>query len=329
MINSVSAELTLAAQSLKIRATYSELREVIARYVDYRREEFTSFGWAEFRDALVKASELQDNENASADEVSAAIARLEKAAEVIRRKEEAFVVVNKLEETLEAHPREDYTVSSYAVFEGLLAPIYEAAELNDCSSEEIDGLLLDIDKAVEVLVERGDLSAGDRLLAPTGAYKQADFLPDGWTALLGVVEKINAAREKEMAAELTAREAEKLTAELSEVLRGLTYKAEFSQIDALIKETEHLNKEDFTASSWAALDGEIAAAEKLKNDENATKEQSDEVATRLLAAIRALEKQEKPKGNGGCGGAIATNGVLIAILLGTCTFAVNKKRCSK
>lgn len=328
-INSASAELTLAAQSLEIRATYDEIRAVIARYVAYRQEEFTSLGWAEFIEALAKATELQDKENASADDVSAAIARLEKAAEALKRKEEAFVVVNKLKEALERHQKEDYTASSYTLFEGLLVPIYEAAELNDCSAEEIDGLLLDIDEAVEVLVERGDLSVADRLLAPTGAYKQADFLPDGWAALLGVVEKINAAREKERAAELSAREAEKLTEELSAALRGLTYKAQFSQIDALIKETEHLNKEDFTASSWAALESEIAAAEELKNDENATKEQSDEVATKLLAAIRALEKQEKPKNNGGCGGAIATNGVAIAILLGMCMFAVKKKRYSK
>ena len=328
-INAVSSELTLAIRSLKIRATYSELRSVIARYVDYRREEFTSFGWAEFRDAFVKALELQDNENASADEVSAAIARLEKAAEVIRRKEEAFVVINKLKETLEEHPSDDYTVSSYAVFKELLAPIYEAAELNDCSSEEIDGLLLDIDEALEVLVERGDLSAVDRLLAPTGAYKQEDFIPDGWAKLIGVVEKINAAREKESAAELTAREAEKLTSELSAALRGLSYKAEFSQIDALIEESEELNEEDFSASSWSALEREIAAVKELKNDENATKEQSDEAATKLLAAIRALEKEEKPQKSGGCGGAIATNGVLIAMLLGTCVFVAKKKRYSK
>ena len=303
---------------LKIKATYDELNEVIGRYIAYRREEFTSLGWEEFRSALVEASELQSDENTSADDVSAAIARLTKAAEALKIRAQTVELTEKLIKSREDYPREDYTASSYAEFEALLAPIEEAAESNDCSAEEIDELLLAIDEATDVLKERGDLSATDRLLAPIGAYEQNDFLPDGWATLLGVLERVSAAREKEKAAELTKDESDALAKALSEALYGLTYKAQFSQIDELLAEAEGLNESDYTSETWAALEDAIASANALKNDERATKDQSDAAQTKLILAMRSLERiaaSNEPSGSG-CGSSVAPCLVVITVLLG-------------
>ena len=310
--------LIVAMSDLKIKATYDELNEVIGRYIAYRREEFTSLGWEEFRSALVEASELQSDENTSADDVSAAIARLTKAAEALKIRVQTVELTEKLIKTREDYPREDYTASSYAEFEALLAPIEEAAESNDCSAEEIDELLLAIDHATDVLKERGDLSATDRLLAPIGAYEQNDFLPDGWATLLGVLERVSAAREKEKAAELTKDESDALAKALSEALYGLTYKAQFSQIDELLAEAERLNESDHTSETWAALEDAIASANALKNDERATKDQSDAAQTKLILAMRSLERiaaSNEPSGSG-CGSSVAPCLVVITVLLG-------------
>ena len=235
-------------------------------------------------------------------------------------------LTEKLIETREDYPREDYTASSYAEFEALLAPIEEAAERNDCSAEEIDELMLAIEHATDVLKERGDLSATDRLLAPIGAYEQNDFLPDGWATLLGVLERVSAAREKEKAAELTKDESDALAKALSEALYGLTYKAQFSQIDELLAEAENLRTADYTTESWAALESAIVSAKALKNDERATKEQSDAARTKLILAMRGLERvatSNEPSANG-CGSSVAPCLVAITVLL--CACALVRKR---
>ena len=318
--------LIKAMSDLKIKATYDELNEVIGRYIAYRREEFTSFGWEEFRDALIDASELQSDENTSADDVSAAIARLISAAEALKSRVQAIVLTERLEEIGKEHPQEDYTASSYAEFEALLVPVYEAAERNDCSAEDIEKLLLAIDEATDVLTERGDLSAVDRLLAPIGAYKQNDFLPEGWATLLGVIDTVNSARERERAAELTKDESDALAEELSAALRGLVYRAELERIDELLAEAEGLNEADHTSDSWAALEDAIASAKALKNDEKATKEQSDAVQTKLILAMRGLERiatSNEPSANG-CGSSVAPCLVAITVLL--CACALVRKR---
>lgn len=318
--------LIKAMSDLKIKATYDELNEVIGRYIAYRREEFTSFGWEEFRDALVAASELQDDENTSADDVSAAIARLISAAEALKPRVQAIVLTERLEEIGKEHPQEDYTASSYAEFEALLVPVYEAAERNDCSAEDIEKLLLAIDEATDVLTERGDLSAVDRLLAPIGAYKQNDFLPEGWATLLGVIDTVNSARERERAAELTKDESDALAKALSDALYGLTYKAQFEQIDELLAEAESLNAADHTSDSWAALEDAIVSAKALKNDEKATKEQSDAAETSLILAMRGLERiaTGSEPSESGCGSSVAPCLVAITVLLGAC--ALVRKR---
>lgn len=318
--------LIVAMSDLKIKATYDELNEVIGRYIAYRREEFTSLGWEEFRDALVAALELQSDENTSADDVSAAIARLISAAEALKPRVQTVELTERLEEIREDYPSEDYTASSYAEFEALLVPIKEAAEHNDCSAEEIEKLLLAIDEATDVLTERGDLSAVDRLLAPIGAYKQNDFLPEGWATLLGVIDTVNSARERERTAELTKPESEALAEELSAALRGLVYRAELERIDELLAEAENLSEADYTTESWAALESAIVSAKALKNDEKATKEQSDAAETRLILAMRGLERiatSNEPSANG-CGSAIAPCLVAITVLLGACAL-VRKK----
>ena len=318
--------LTMAIEDLEIKATYDELYEVIGRYIDYRREEFTSSGWEEFRDALIDASELQDDENTSADDVSAAMARLISAAEALKPRRQAIVLNERLGEIREEYPQEDYTASSYAEFEELLVPVYESVERNDCSAEDIDELLLVIDTALDVLEERGDLSSVDRLLAPIAAYKQEDFLTDGWDKLLGVIDTVNSARERERAAELTKPECEALAEELSAALRGLVYRAEFERIDELLAEAEGLNEADHTSESWAALDSAIASAKALKKDDKATKEQSDAIETRLILAMRGLERiatDSEPSENG-CGSTVAPHIVAITVLLGTCAL-VRKK----
>ena len=318
--------LIKAMSDLKIKATYDELNEVIGRYIAYRREEFTSAGWEEFRSALVAASELQDDENTSADDVSAAMARLISAAEALKPRVQTVELTKKLIETREDYPREDYTASSYAEFEALLAPIEEAAERNDCSAEEIEKLLLAIDEATDVLTERGDLSAVDRLLASIGAYKQNDFLPEGWATLLGVIDTVNSARERERAAELTKPESEALAEELSAALRGLIYRAEFERIDELLAEAENLSEADYTTESWAALESAIVSAKALKNDERATKEQSDAAETSLILAMRGLERiaTGSEPSESGCGSSVEPCLVAIVAFLGACAL-VRKK----
>lgn len=202
-INETSEALLSALSWLGVRSDLEDLREALKRYAGYRPEEFTAYGWEEFREAFDAAAELNDSETVSTSEAEEAVIRLIKAAEALTPRSDANDLIKELQSRLEAYPREDYTASSYDSFESFLNELIALASTNDLSEEMLSEIEEEGRLATQKLVRRGNLRLLDPLLEKALFCKEDDYIHSAWKELVGVLEEIELSRSPENAADLS------------------------------------------------------------------------------------------------------------------------------
>lgn len=286
---SLSDAMALLERKGDVEPLYAEL----IKYVDYRQEEFTSCGWGDFHAALSAALLLIDCGEPSEKAISSAIAELSAAAARLEIRADAGVLLEKLDGLLAKYPPDSYTSSSYKAFSDALAELREAAIGNDLSQDSIDEMLASADELAGKLEERGDASELDAYIAPLGAYKQSDFQPEGWAALVSALERIEEARAD--ADDLSKGEVEALTEEL------------LTAIDAL----EPVADKD----GGSASDGDSTDAPDVKPSDGPT-ETPGERPSESAENTETPEKSPDGATDGkGCGGSVGINALALCLAL--------------
>lgn len=169
---------------------------------------------------------------------------------------------------------------------------------SDFSQAQVDAATDAVDAGVDALVLRGDPTALETLVAATQGF--VDEL-DGFTDASAKVLRASLAGARtsyEARADRTQAQLDAATTDLQSALAGLTAnpaQVETAVLQHVYDQAKALSNADgsFTATSWAALQSELADAEIVLADD-ATQPRIDQAVSELSAAVSGLTRVPAP-----------------------------------
>ena len=302
------------------------LEALIKEAEGYIRTDYTAESWAVFTEALMDAYKADYNADATQDDVDSAADALEKAIaglEAVHTGVDLTEIRALINQALDI-TNEGYTAESWDALQTALVNAAMATNDPDVTQEQIDQLAAALKDAIAALEEAGpvaDCDAINALIEVVQKLNKDSYTADSWTALEKALADAKAAAGN---SEATQAEIDKAAKALIDAIAALEVAkpaetVEFGALNALIDVAEMLNKDNYTAESWNALQDALAAALAAAEDPEATQDQIDELAAALGDAIAALEiarpdedpgqnPDGKPDGNTGSGSDKDPNG---------------------
>lgn len=296
LLNEAMAALVAAEPEPPADVDREALEALIKEAEGYNRTDYTEESWAVFAEALTNAYSVDQNVEATQDDVDKAAEALQAAIDGL---EEVHADVNLeeiralIDEALQIQ-NDGYTTESWDALQDALVNAALAVSDPDVTQEQIDQLaaaLRDAIDALEEAKEEADLDAINALIDVAQKLNESDYTADSWKALEDALADAVAAAED---AESTQAQIDKAAAALVDAITGLkaaepAEEVNLAAINALINVAQRLDKDNYTAESWNALQDALAAALAAAEDPEATQDQIDKAAAALGDAIVALE----------------------------------------
>ena len=321
------------------------LEKTFNDYAKLEQGKYVSASWKALQKAITAAKEINDDPNAVAADIAAALKLIKDARSALIEKEKPDSILKKAEDLIAEHKEETYTAKSYNDLNTVVKQIRNAAKLNDMSAADINEFSASLDEAVDTLVLRGNFDEIDALLEPFGEIIIPGDKPEVDTDILAELEEVytrgsvknltNAlnsvalAKKKDNLPNFSVNDAGKLLKSLQSAVNGLVAYADYTEIDAKIIEFSALDKTKYTEETWVALETAIKTATDLKYNRNASKPQSDAALEAINAAFAGLvevQVEEVVVEEKGCKSAIgATLVVMTATLALGATTLLKKK----
>ena len=188
---------------------------------------------------------------------------------------------------------DDYTPESWAAA-GLSTTLIAADEVylnEDVPQTIVDGMVSAIERAEAKLVKKADKSALTDVIDAAKDLNEEDYTPESWAAadLDKVIEDAQAvlddpnASDEDVKAALDALEA---------AADKLVKKADKTALKAAIDTLPEVAEDEATSATWAAYEEELAKANRVYADANATQDAVDAAEANLLAAIAGVKALE-------------------------------------
>ncbi len=260
--------------------------------------DYTAESWANFARALENAKIVAADENADQTAVDEATALLNEAMGALVAAEPPADVDRTALEALiaeaEGYNRTDYTEESWAVFAEALTNAYSVDQNVEATQDDVDKAAEALQAAIDGLEEvHADVNLEEiRALIDEALQIQNDgYTAESWDALQNAL--VNAALAVSDP-DVTQEQIDQLAAALVDAITGLkaaepAEEVNLAAINALINVAQRLDKDNYTAESWNALQDALAAALAAAEDPEATQDQIDKAAAALGDAIVALE----------------------------------------
>ena len=192
-------------------------------------------------------------------------------------------------ENAKAQNEADYTASSYQKMKELLSRAEELATNENASVTEIDKMTLELNAAVEGLVERAsDWEAFDEMYEKATAITNDANYP-GWDALQTVIADAKALKENPDA---TQDKVDAMTKTLETAIANLQGSVDKSELITMISNTKALDTSAYMQSSVDAFQAAIASAQAVVDNPNASQNDVDKQILALQAAADAMLAKE-------------------------------------
>ena len=181
---------------------------------------------------------------------------------------------------------------SSASWNRLQEAIAAAENTDGKTQEEIDAIEDELKAAMEGLSKYQNKT----LLQQAIAYAQSITEDDLKDVNELVVRNFRTALAEAVAVEADAKatqdEIDAAWKKLTSAIQMLEFRADKTELRALIAQAEALNEADYTADSWAALQTALAHAREIEASETALTDSINEAAAALRDALAALDKSE-------------------------------------
>ncbi|QSX05985.1 FIVAR domain-containing protein [Sedimentibacter sp. zth1] len=283
-----------------------ELAAKISEAERLNEEDYTAETWTVLETALGRAIEVNNNTEATQEQVNEALTALEDAIQGLEEKQEEPVVdktalTAKISEA-ERLNEEDYTAETWTVLETALGRAIEVNNNTEATQEQVNEALTALEDAIQGLEEKQEEPVVDKTaltakISEAERLNEEDYTAETWTVLETALGR---AIEVNNNTEATQEQVNEALTALEDAIQGLEEKQEEPVVDktaltAKISEAERLNEEDYTAETWTVLETALGRAIEVNNNTEATQEQVNEALTALEDAIQGLEeKQEEP-----------------------------------
>ena len=284
--------LNTAKDQLVGRADKTTLEELIDSVADYKEDNYTTDTWSEFADALADAEAVLADDNASEEEVSAAVEALDAAkAGLVARGDKTQLddLIDKANEIYESESR--FTESTLAAMEEALDAANAVSEDVDATQEEVDAAKAALQAAIDNLVDVTELF--DAYMENLSKLdEEENYTADSVAALL---EAINAAKAVLADPDATQAEADEATELLNSAGKALKEAGNSDSLAGLVDSAKGEDLSKYTDESANAIRDAIAKAEEVIANRG-TEEELEEAYTTLQNTINNAElKPVKPE----------------------------------
>ena len=293
--NAAIEEFLTAVNALEKKTDMQRLEEAIAAAEavlnNVSSAAFTEESWKAAQDALQAAKDLVAAGAVTAEQADKAIADLQNAVKGLTPSD-AKLALDTVIETAQGMNTEEYTTSSWKAVEDALANALAVQGSVESTTEDYTNAVTAMMDAMGGLVKRGDTASLAKFVEQANALKEENYTPNSWKPFaeaLTAAEAVLANSADASQADVDAAYAALLTAQTA-----LVRAADKSELNAAVAEANKLNKDDYTADSWAAVAKAKEAAAAVAADVNATQAEVDAARDALLKAIRELVKVAVP-----------------------------------
>ena len=252
------------------------LNEAIAQANQKDENQYTPNSYIAFAQALANAKTY--NYDSEQEEVNLAAAALNDAmGKLVLRAN--FTALEEALATANSKIQANYTDATWADLESARLAA-EALDAN-ATQEQVDKAVADLNKAIDDLVVKADLTALNEAIALADSKNQDEYTVATWAELEAAL-----AVAKELNENSPAEQVGNATVALNEAIAKLTKKADLTALNAALASAAELNKDDFVEAGWNALQDAISASEGLTTE--SAQADVDAVTQRINDAIDAL-----------------------------------------
>ncbi len=304
-IDAAKDALNKAVADLVLKAVKTDLNTAIQTAEALNGDDYTAETWSKVTAALETAKALQTNENATQQQVNAAVEALNTAIGNLANvsggpnKAALTLAINRAE--AKKAEKDKYTTDSWQAVEDALTAAKNIGA--DATQEEINAAAKDLNDALDDLVEKGetpitpdtpDKTQLEEAIRKAEALTEADYTAESWKK---VSDALTAA--KELGENATQEEINAAAKALNDAVETLVRKdtgavlATSESVTALTNSVntaaKDYNKANYTAASWSAFEKALKEAQEVLANKDATQAQVDAAKTNLENAIRALQ----------------------------------------
>ena len=293
-LSEAMANLNTGGSSDKLREDLKATIDYINAYVLTNVDNVRPAKVTELKTAVAEAYQVYMNEDATADEIRAAIRTLSEKAQ------ELWLIVSKAElnaliESAEAINADGYTDLTYRALQAAITAAKSIAENDNATTSEVTTAITDLASAIadlETITLDTSALEHEIELAESILANIDDYVP---STVEGLQEKVDAAKAALSAA--TQEEIDAATDTLREARLTARTKADVSALEEIIAYANSLNLSGYTAESRNMLDRTIVAVKRVLADPEATQEKVDQAVQTMQTAIDSLQVVENSAGS--------------------------------
>jgi hypothetical protein len=298
----------------------AELQSAVTNAESLAEEYYTAESWQAFAAALSDAHGVLDDDDATQEDVDAALSTLQTAItnlvnaaqpDTVNKADLQAAVTNAANLT-----EINYTAESWGAFAVAFSDAQSVLDDDDATQEDVDAAKSALNAAIAALIPA--VSGGSELetavnelnaqISVANALNAADYTEETWETLSAAMTAANEALEGadgyddadddgklQIISALTETKIAVANAVAALVARPLPPVAvDKAALNALISTCDALTQGNYTNASWNAFQGALTAAKEVKNNAEATQTQVDDAVTALTSAKDALAA-ETPK----------------------------------
>ncbi len=279
-------DLRAAVAALVERGDKTELQKAVDDAKALTEADYTTATWADVEEALADAEAVLADVDALQPAIDAAKKALTDAvAALVERgdKTELQKAVNDAKALDEA----DYTTATWADVEETLADAEAVLADVDALQPAIDAAEKALEDAVAALVERGDKTELQKAVDDAKALDEADYTTATWADVEDALADAEEVLAEEDALQPAIDSAKKA---LDDAVAALVKRGDKTELAKAVKAATALDKDDYTADTWAAVEDALTDAELVLAEEDATQRDVDAAEKALEDAVAALKK---------------------------------------
>lgn len=287
-VDGATKALEAATAKLVLKTDWEALQAALKNAADLEAQEeaYTTNSWMAFKTALDTAKGIEETNTTTQAVAGAAKALTDAQAALVKKADStalnsAIAEADKLKEA-------DYTSASWPAFAEALANA-RAVDQNNATQAAVDAAREGLELAQSKLIEKTSFAGLNEAIQAAEALKEADYTKDSWEAA-DVAAALAEAKAIEQDPENTPQaDVDAAVQKLADAMEQLVKKGDPKALDEAVKSAEALMAEDYTTSTWTAMQAVLAEAKALDRD-NADQTAVNTQTEKLVAAMDALVK---------------------------------------
>jgi len=253
------------------------------------KDRYTADSWKAVEEALANAEKVLADETATAEQIAAAARTLNAAIDALvmpvdkAQVEELLAMYNSMAE-------EDF-IGGWAAVKAAAAKLQAVLDGENATQTEANAAIKEFLVAVKDLQPTEAKRVKDAIASAEEVLNNvssAAFTEESWKA---AQDALKAAKDLVAAGEVTAEQADKAIADLQNAVKALTPSDSKVALDSVIETAQGMNSEEYTTSSWKAVEEALANALAVQGDTAATTEDYTNAVAAMTDAMGGLVKR--------------------------------------